>query len=76
MINRFQMLVSNSTAPLQLGSVAETKFQDPGASCMDVVNGVISGRGLLSSTFQLNLSHLLSLSPPTDPPYPTKRAYV
>jgi len=27
----------------RLGSVAETKFQDPGAICVDVVDGVISG---------------------------------
>jgi hypothetical protein len=27
----------------RLGSVAETKFDDPGGICMDVVDGVISG---------------------------------
>jgi len=33
-------------------------------------------RGLNSSTFQLNLSRLLSLTPPTDIEHPAKRAYV
>jgi hypothetical protein len=33
-------------------------------------------RGLHSSTFQLNMSRVLSISPPTDPSYPTKLAYV
>ena len=33
-------------------------------------------RGIHSSTFQLNLSRSLSLTPPTDTEYPTKRAYV
>ena len=35
-----------------------------------------SARGLHSSTFQLNLSHFLSLTPPTDTEYPTERACV
>ena len=36
-----------------------------------------TGRGLHSSTLQLNLSRFLSLTPPTDTQYPTKkRAYV
>jgi hypothetical protein len=34
------------------------------------------GRGLHSSTSQLNLSHFLSLTPATDPTYPTECAYV
>ena len=34
------------------------------------------GRGLHSSTFQLNLNRFLSLTPPTDPAYPTKPSYV
>ena len=37
---------------------------------------MVVGRGLHSSTFQLNLSRSLSLSSPTDPSYPTERAYV
>ena len=36
----------------------------------------VDGRGLHSSTFQLNLSRLLSQTPPIDPLYPKKRAYV
>jgi hypothetical protein len=35
-----------------------------------------AGQGLHSSTFQLNMSCSLSLPPPTEPSYPTKRAYV
>jgi len=35
-----------------------------------------TGRGLHSSSFQLNLSRFLSLTPHTDTEYPTKRAYV
>ena len=34
----------------------------------------VQGRRLNSSTFQLNLSRLLSLTPPTEPSYSTKRA--
>jgi len=34
------------------------------------------GMGLHSSTFQLNMSRFLSLTPPTDTECPTKRAYV
>jgi hypothetical protein len=36
----------------------------------------VSGRGLHSSTFELNLSRFLPLTPPTDTDYPKKRAYV
>ena len=36
----------------------------------------LRGRGVHLSTFQLNLSRFLSLTPPTDTEYPTKRAYV
>ena len=40
-----------------------------------VVELKAAGRGLHSSTFQLNLSRFVSLTPPTDTEHPTKRAY-
>jgi hypothetical protein len=42
-------------------------------STLEVVG---TGMGLHSSTFQLILSRSLSLTPPTDPSYPTECAYV
>jgi hypothetical protein len=69
-VEEFLRLVDQAVSDAQTGQHMRVPAAQTPLRLVDL------GRGLHSSTFQLNLSRFLSLTPPTYTEYPTKRAYI